>query len=68
MAPCCDVGAAALRRERDLYLRLLELGQQTTLKPFLDDALALLVEATGAREAYLELYDDEDRQIGRAHV
>jgi Nif-specific regulatory protein len=64
MAPCCDVGAAALRRERDLYLRLLELGQQTTLKPFLDDALALLVEATGAREAYLELYDDEDRPEG----
>ncbi len=55
---------AGLRRERDLYLRLLELGQQTTLRPLLEEALGLLVESSGAREAYLELYDDEDRPQG----
>jgi Nif-specific regulatory protein len=49
-----------LRRERDLYLRLLELAHGTTLAPFLKDALALLVEITGAHEGYLELYDDDD--------
>jgi Nif-specific regulatory protein len=56
--------AARLRRERDLYLRLLELGQQTTLNPFLVDALGLLVEATGAREAYLELFDEAEQAQG----
>jgi Nif-specific regulatory protein len=56
--------AARLRRERDLYLRLLELGQQTTLNPFLVDALGLLVEATGAREAYLELFDEAGQAQG----
>ncbi|HVM96708.1 MAG TPA: sigma 54-interacting transcriptional regulator [Candidatus Acidoferrales bacterium] len=46
--------------ERDLYLRLLELGQQTELEPFLRDALALIVEMTGARQGYLEVYDEDD--------
>jgi Nif-specific regulatory protein len=54
------VDAAVLRRERDLYLRLLELGHEVTLAPFLKDALAVLVEITGAQEGYLELYDDDD--------
>jgi len=45
--------AAVLRRERDLYLRLLDLGHETTLAPFLKDALGLLVEITGAQEGYL---------------
>jgi transcriptional regulator with GAF, ATPase, and Fis domain len=49
-----------LRRERDLYLRLLQLGQQTEPMPFLRDALALIVELTGARRAYLELDDGHD--------
>src|SRR5262245_48761317 len=53
-----------VRRERDLYLRLLELGHGTTLAPFLKDALALLVEITGAQEGYLELYDDDDEPSG----
>jgi DNA-binding NtrC family response regulator len=59
-----DADAAGLQRERDLYLRLLELGHQTTLAPFLQQALALLVDLTAAKEAYLELYDDEDRPEG----
>src|SRR4029450_298323 len=54
------VDAAVLRRERDLYLRLLELGRALTLARFLKDALAVLVEITGAQEGYLELYDDDD--------
>src|SRR5262245_1847520 len=56
--------AAVLRRERDLYLRLLELGHEVTLAPFLKEALALLVEITRAQEGYLELYDDEEPSEG----
>ncbi len=52
--------AAVLRQERDLCLRLLELGHEATLAPFLKDALSLLVEITGAQEGYLELYDDDE--------
>ena len=46
-----------IRRERDLYLRLLELGSQRELEPFLKEALALIVEVSGARQGYLELGD-----------
>ncbi len=48
------------RKERDLYRRLLELGRQTTLEPFLRDALTLVVGVVGARQGYLELYGDDD--------
>ena len=44
-----------LRLERDLFLRLLELGARDDLRPFLEDALALIVEATGAQQGYIEL-------------
>jgi Nif-specific regulatory protein len=50
-----------LRRERDLYLRLLELGGQTALEPFLRQALALVVEVAGAHQGYLELHDEDGR-------
>ncbi len=46
-----------VRRERDLYLRLLELGRETAIDAFLQEALLLLVEMTGARQGYLELVD-----------
>jgi Nif-specific regulatory protein len=49
-----------LRRERDLYLRLLELGGQTELSSFLTEALALVVETTSAHQGYLELHDESD--------
>jgi Nif-specific regulatory protein len=49
-----------LRRERDLYLRILRLSAQSDLQPFLDDALALIVEVTGAARALLELYEPEN--------
>jgi Nif-specific regulatory protein len=44
-----------LRRERDLYRRLLDLDGQRALEPFLAEALALVTDATGARCGYLEL-------------
>jgi Nif-specific regulatory protein len=49
-----------LQRERDLYLRLLSLGQQRELKPFLHEALGLIVEVAQARQGYLELHDEQD--------
>ncbi len=50
---------ATLRRERDLYLRLLELGQQKEIEPFLQQALALVVELTGSAQGYIELRDPD---------
>jgi len=49
-----------IRRERDLYLRLLQLGSHHELAPLLQEALALIVDVVGARLAYLELHDDGD--------
>src|SRR3989442_3657144 len=58
-----------LRRERDLYLRLLQLGEQTDLDAFLGEALALIVGVAGARQGYLELHDEEggSRRFSIAH-
>lgn len=47
-----------VQRERDLYRKLLDLGHQTEIKPFLEEALALIVEITGAQRGYLEILDD----------
>ena len=44
-------------RERDLYLRILELGEQRELEPFLGEALRLIVDITRADHVYLELND-----------
>jgi Nif-specific regulatory protein len=44
-----------LRLERDLFLRLLELGARDDLRPFLEDALRLVVEVTSAEKGYLEV-------------
>ena len=49
-----------LHRERDLYSRLLNLGQQRELEPFLREALGLIVGITEARQGYLELHDEDD--------
>jgi Nif-specific regulatory protein len=48
-----------VRLERDLYLRLLETGSQTQVEPFLEKALSLIVEVSGARQGFLELHDPE---------
>ena len=60
MSDAPDSDLERVRRERDLYLRLLELGAQHDLTSFLRDALALVVEATRAHQAYLELHDERD--------
>jgi len=44
--------------ERDLYLRLLTLGTQDALAPFLSEALSYIAEASGAKQGYLELTDE----------
>jgi transcriptional regulator with GAF, ATPase, and Fis domain len=46
-----------IRRERDLYHRLLRLSDERELEPMLREALALIVETTGARQAYLQVAD-----------
>jgi Nif-specific regulatory protein len=51
-----ETGLAKIRIERDFYRRLLELGVQTELEPFLAEALALIVEMSGARQGYIELH------------
>src|SRR5262249_11557018 len=48
-----------LRRERDLFSRLLALGRQDEPEPFLSEALGLIVEVTDARQGYLELHGDD---------
>ncbi len=53
-----------IRRERDLYRRLLALGAQTELRPLLAEALGLVVEVLGARLGYLELLDDQAGERG----
>lgn len=47
----------ALRAERDLYRKLLDLGAQEDLDAFLRDALSLVLPATGAKRGYIELTD-----------
>ena len=44
-------------RQRDLYRQLLEVGLDDDLKQFLDRALTLFIEVTGARRGYIELRD-----------
>jgi Nif-specific regulatory protein len=41
-----------------LCRRLLDLGRQRQLAPFLEEALHLIVEITGVQHGYLELYDE----------
>jgi Nif-specific regulatory protein len=53
-----------LRLERDFYRRLLELGTRTDFEPFLEEALALVVEVTGARQGYLDLHGAPDEADG----
>jgi Nif-specific regulatory protein len=46
-----------MRLERDLYLRLLELGARDEPRPFLEEALALVVEVTGAERGWIAIDD-----------
>jgi Nif-specific regulatory protein len=49
-----------VRRERDLYLRLLRLGLQNDLGRLLSEALGLMVDVIGARLGYLEITGEGD--------
>jgi Nif-specific regulatory protein len=49
-----------LRRERDLFLALLELNRRRTLRPALEETLDMVVSATNADQGYLEIYDDDN--------
>jgi Nif-specific regulatory protein len=51
-----DARLERVSRERDLYLRILELGAQDDVEPFLSEALSLIVELTGAARGYVALY------------
>ena len=56
-----DSDLSRVARERDFYLRLLELGDANDPEPFLEQALSLVADVTGARQAYIELRgEDED--------
>jgi Nif-specific regulatory protein len=44
-------------RQRDLYRQLLEVGLDDDLDQFLERALTLFIEVTGARRGYIELRD-----------
>jgi DNA-binding NtrC family response regulator len=49
-----------LQQECELYRRLLDLGQETSPTPLLEQGLELLVDLTGAAEGYVELNEDGD--------
>jgi Nif-specific regulatory protein len=51
---------ARVKRERDLYKHLLELGAKDEIEPFLKEALALIVEVSGARRGYIEVQDERE--------
>jgi Nif-specific regulatory protein len=51
--------AGRLQRERDLYLRLLDLGRAEDVRAYVADCLSLLATTTGAQQGYLELYGAE---------
>ncbi len=55
--------------ERDFYRRLLDLGGKDEIEPLLEDALALIVDVTGASTGYVELYANhsERPRFWRAH-
>lgn len=55
-----------LRRERDLYRRILELGASDDMEEFLRDALKIVVELTGAARGYVELYGPHGVERGAA--
>lgn len=46
-----------LRRERDLYKRLLDMGKKNEIQPLIEDSLRLIVDITRAEQGYLELLD-----------
>ncbi len=56
---------AALTAERDLYRKLLDLGDSERMDAFLSEALALILRTSKARRGYIELRDEA---LGDAHA
>jgi transcriptional regulator with GAF, ATPase, and Fis domain len=52
------------KRELELYRKLLDLGTVDALEPFLEEALALVVEIVGARRGYIELGGEDEGPSG----
>ncbi|HEX7843619.1 MAG TPA: sigma 54-interacting transcriptional regulator, partial [Kofleriaceae bacterium] len=48
-----------VRRERDFYRSLTQLGDHDTIEPLLREAITLLASRTGAREAMIEVIGDD---------
>ncbi|WP_437906561.1 sigma 54-interacting transcriptional regulator [Sorangium sp. So ce327] len=60
LSPDGSATQARVEKERDFYRKLLELGQTDEIEPFLSDALALIVEISGALRGYVELMSSPD--------
>jgi Nif-specific regulatory protein len=58
--------AARSQRERDFYRRLLDLGSTSDPTPFLEQALDLIVDVTGARQALIELREEDEEAAAPA--
>lgn len=58
-----DHDGGLLRLERDLYLGILKLNEETALEPFLRDALDLMLRVAGASQGYLEITDELDGHV-----
>ncbi|TNF36180.1 MAG: sigma-54-dependent Fis family transcriptional regulator [Deltaproteobacteria bacterium] len=71
MSSMPDHATKAIERERDLLLSILELSRHDAVASFLDEALALIVEVSGARIGYIELRAGRSRdgepEWSRAH-
>jgi Nif-specific regulatory protein len=58
--PPSDADVERVRRERDLYRKLTLLGDHSDVEGFLTDALATIVEISGAAHGLIELYDEPE--------
>ena len=58
--------AARSSYERDFYRRLLDLGRTSDPTPFLEQALDLIVDVTGARQALIEVREEDEERAAPA--
>ena len=58
--PPASTEVARTAQERQLYRRLLELGQKDAVQPFLEEALDLVVELSEAERGYIEVGSGPD--------
>jgi Nif-specific regulatory protein len=58
--PPTEAEIERVQRERDLYRKLTLLGDHADVEGFLTDALAAIVEVSGAAHGLIEVYDEHD--------